>query len=127
MHRLFVIIGLLGLFACGTQKEVIEENGAISQKDYPYIENFYKALRYKSNGRLDDAAKLLQKCLEVRQDDDAVYYALSKIELSRGNESASAEYIQKAAALDPGNTWYTQELAYMFFETKQYDKARPKH
>lgn len=123
MHRLFVIIGLLGLFACGTQKEVIEESGSISQKDYPYIENFYKALRYKSNGRLDDAAKLLQKCLEVRQDDDAVYYALSKIELSRGNESASAEYIQKATALDPGNTWYTQELAYMFFETKQYDKA----
>ena len=59
----------------------------------------------------------------MRQDDDAVYYALSKTSLQLGKEQESSGYIEKAAELDPENLWYTQELAYMYFETKQFDKS----
>src|SRR5690606_29811722 len=93
-----------------------ESNSNISSTDYPYIEKFYKALRLKANGRLDEAADLLNQCLVIRQDDDAVFYALSQIELLRGNEDLSAKHIEEAASLDPKNTWYIQELAYMYFE-----------
>lgn len=118
MNKL-TIIALCGLlFACGTQKTAItkESSSNISSKDYPYIEKFYKALRLKANGRLDEAAELLNQCLQTRQDDDAVFYALSQIELLRGNEDMSAKHIEEAAKLDPKNTWYIQELAYMYFE-----------
>lgn len=122
MHKLFLFIALFILFSCGTQKETID-HGMIDSKDYPYIEKFYDALRFKANGRLDESAALLKECLEIRQDDDAVYYALSKVELMRGNDVASAGFIEKAAAIDPNNTWYTQELAYMYFETQRFEQS----
>lgn len=108
--------------SCKTQKDIIG-GGTISAKDYPYIEKFHKALRFKATGRLEEARGLLQECLQMKQDDDAVYYALSKTELSLGNELKSSVYIQKAAELDPANLWYTQELAYMFFETQDYTNS----
>ena len=111
--------------ACGSSTKVLDEgnSGTVSSKDYPYIEKFYKALRLKVNGRLDEAAGLLNECLQVRQDDDAVYFALSQIELMRGNDELSANYIEKAAALDPKNTWYIQELAYMYFERGDFQSS----
>lgn len=124
IKRLFFISIILSLFAsCATQKQLTEEGPTISSKDYPYIESFHKALRYKATGRLPEAIVLLEKCLQIRQDDDAVYYALSKAELSLGNAEKSSIYIQKAAALDPNNLWYKQELAYMYFELGDFEKS----
>ncbi|MFZ9028325.1 MAG: tetratricopeptide repeat protein, partial [Crocinitomicaceae bacterium] len=48
------------------------------------------------------------------------YYALSQIYLIKNDFESSSESIQKAAELDPDNTWYLQELAYMFYETEDY-------
>lgn len=125
MSKFLQIALVLVLVGCATQKTSTKntESGAVSGKDYPYIEKFYKALRLKANGRLDEAADLLNQCLEIRQDNDAVYYALSQIELMRGNDDRSAEHIEKAAKLDPNNTWYVQELAYMYFERGNYEAA----
>lgn len=125
MTKQFFFISFLTLLftSCGTQKELVEDAPSISAKDYPYIESFHKALRYKATGRIPEAIVLLEKCLQIRQDDDAVYYALSKAELSLGNAEKSSIYIQKAAALDPDNLWYKQELAYMFFELGDYQKS----
>jgi tetratricopeptide (TPR) repeat protein len=125
MNKIHFIFFILFLTACGGSSKVLNEGnaGTVSAKDYPYIEKFYKALRFKANGRLDEAANLLQECLEIRQNDDAVYYALSQIELMRGNDNQSALHIEQAAKLDPKNTWYTQELAYMYFERGNYSAA----
>ncbi len=125
MNKILFIAILGFLAACGSSTKVLDQGnvGTVSSKDYPYIEKFYKALRYKINGRLDEAAALLNECLQVRQDDDAVYFALSQIELMRGNDELSANYIEKAAALDPKNTWYIQELAYMYFERENYQAS----
>lgn len=107
--------------ACSTTKKV--EQTGISAKDYPYIEAFHRALRYQMKGQFDQAAKDLEFCLTLRQDDDAVYYALSKIELEREQFAASAAYIEKAAEIDPENIWYIQELAYMYYETQQFTQS----
>lgn len=125
MSKFHFIFLLLFISACGGSSKVLNEGntGTISAKDYPFIEKFYQALRFKANGRLDEAAKLLQECLEIRQNDDAVYYALSQIELMRGNDEQSSQHIEAAAKLDPKNTWYTQELAYMYFERGNYSAA----
>jgi tetratricopeptide (TPR) repeat protein len=124
MTKNYFYIALLAFlfFSCKTEKNATEPKG-VHPKDYPYIESFHKGLRLKASGRVNEAVAELEKCLNIRQDDDAVYYALSKLELLRGNDLISSNYIQKAASIDPDNTWYIQELAYMYFETKAFEKS----
>ena len=120
MHRGIYILLLSVLFGCGTQKEVVEQGATVSSKNYPYIEAFHQGVRLKTQGRYDEALERFKACLDMRQDDDAVYYALSQIYLIKNDFESSSESIQKAAELDPDNTWYLQELAYMFYETEDY-------
>lgn len=98
----------------------MEQGATVSSKNYPYIEAFHQGVRLKTQGRYDEALEKFKACLEMRQDDDAVYYALSQIYLIKNDFESSSESIQKAEELDPDNTWYLQELAYMFYETEDY-------
>ena len=76
---LYIILSLFLITACGTEKEVIKQP-TVSKTDHPYIQAFHEGLRFKTKGRLDEAIAKLEYCLTVRTDDDAVYYALSKLE-----------------------------------------------
>lgn len=123
MHRFYYILLLLIFTACGTTKKVPVDDGSISSKSYPYIEAFHQGVRLKTQGRYDEALEKFNECLSIRQDDDAVYYALSQIYLIKENYEKSSESIQKAAELDPDNTWYIQELAYMYYEMGDFQNA----
>ena len=120
---LYIILSLFLITACGTEKKVIKSQPTVSKGDHHYIQAFHEGLRFKTKGRVDEAIAKFEYCLTVRTDDDAVYYALSKLELQRDNPEKSAEYILKAAEIDPVNTWYIQELAYMYFECEDYSNA----
>lgn len=120
---LYIILSLFLITSCGTEKELTNSQQSVSQKDYPYIESFHQGLRLKTKGRVEEAIAKFEFCLTLRQDDDALFYALSKLELQRGNLDKSSEYILKAAELDPSNTWYIQELAYMYLEKEDYPNA----
>ena len=125
MNKLFYIAfaGLI-LVACKTPSGAIQKSDApVSSKDYPYIEAFHKGLQFKVQGRTEEAIVELEKCLALRTDDDAVYYALSKLELQRGNADASQQHILKAHEIDPENIWYIEELAYMYFEKQDFDRS----
>lgn len=127
MIRFSFYSAILSLFivSCATQKTVVEEADAptMSKSEYPYIEHFHKGLRYMTTNRIEEAINELEACLIIRQDDDAVYYALSKLELQKGNSARSSEYIEKAAEIDPENTWYIQEKAYMYYELGDFEKS----
>lgn len=116
----FAVLFLLA--ACGGTKE-ISTKGDVVAPDNKYIETFHQGVRLKSTGRVEEAIDKFEQCLTIRQNDDAVYYALSELELMRDNENASADYIKKAADIDPANTWYIQELAYMYLNKKDYPNA----
>ncbi|MCR9171857.1 MAG: tetratricopeptide repeat protein [bacterium] len=125
MNKLFYIAFASFLLAsCKAPSGAIQKSDAVvSAKDYPYIESFHKGLQYKVQGRTEEAITELEKCLALRTDDDAVYYALSKLELERGNPDASQNYIQKAHEIDPENIWYIEELAYMYFEKQDFEQS----
>lgn len=123
MHRILYIFIVLMLAACGTSKKMPANDGSISSKSYPYIEAFHQGIRLKTQGRYDEALAKFNECLSIRQDDDAVYYALSQIYLIKEDFSKSSEAIQKAAELDPDNTWYIQELAYMYYEMGDFSNS----
>ncbi|XOV65878.1 MAG: tetratricopeptide repeat protein [Fluviicola sp.] len=125
MNKLFYItLTSLLLVACKSPSGAIQKSEApVSAKDYPYIEAFHKGLQLKVQGRTEEAIVELEKCLAIRTNDDAVYYALSKLELERGNPEASRQYIQKAHEIDPQNIWYIEELAYMYFEKQEFGES----
>ncbi len=122
MHKFGLhIVFILLLSACGTPEEAVKKK--ITTKHHPYIETFHKAVRLKTTGRVEDAVAAFEECLTIREDDDAVYYALFELELLRNNELAASQHILKASALDPENIWYKQKLAYLYFKRDEYEKA----
>lgn len=121
--HIILFLSLAILSACGSVKKTGKETKQFSAMDYPYIEAFHEGVRLKTRGQVAEAIAQFEKCLAIRQDDDAVYYALSELYLMKNEPSRSVEYIQKAAKLDPKNIWYTQELAYMYFEQGNFTEA----
>ena len=122
-HIFHTVLFLLLITACGTKKNIPPVEQGFGAKDFAYIEKFHQGVRYKTTGRITEAIESFQSCLQMKQDDDAVYFALSQLELMRGDLNKSSEYILKAADLDPDNTWYTQELAYMYYEQGNFEKS----
>lgn len=121
--RIIPVFLLVLVTACGTTKKGSKETKQFSAANYPYIEKFHEGVRLKARGQINEAIAQFEQCLLIKQDDDAVYYALSELYLMKNDQLKSAEYIQQAAKLDPNNIWYTQEMAYMSFERGNFQEA----
>ena len=118
-----ILISLV-ISSCATKKNsVSNDKPTVSKLNYPYIEKFHEGLRLKEKGETDNALAALAYCLTVKQNDDAVYYALSQLYLQKNDLVRSAQCIQQASKIDPSNIWYTQELAFMFFEQGKMNEA----
>lgn len=118
-----LIFTLVFLAACKSTKNAKQDVKVFTAADYPYIEKFHEGVRLKTRGQVNESIAKFEECLLIKQDDDAVYYALSELYLMKNNQVKSAEYIQQAAKLDPKNIWYTQELAYMYFERGNFEES----
>lgn len=105
------------------QEKTIEDVEVLSSKNFPYIEKFHQGLREKINKNFAEAKQLMLECLEIRQDDDAVYFILAEIAKEDKNLNKAVEYYGKAAEIDPDNIVYIQELAYVQFEKSNFDEA----
>jgi tetratricopeptide (TPR) repeat protein len=121
MKYLLIISLSLLVLSCGTTKEAGGRNS--KPVDAAYVTAFHEAIRLKTVGQINEAIAAFEKCLTMRDDDDAVFYALSELYLIKNDRLTSANHIRKAAELDPGNIWYTQELAYMYFESGNYNES----
>lgn len=119
----FLLIGFV-LFSCGTKKNTpVGKTTSNAAKDYAYIQKFHEGVRLKTKGETKRAIGVFEECLTLRENDDAVYFALSTLYLSDGNIEKSGEAIQKAAKLDPKNQHYISELAYYYVEQEKFDLA----
>lgn len=117
----YVLVVLVFLASCATTKE--PEIKTISADDYPYINKFHDGVRLKAKGQIKEAIVLFEQCTLVKPNDDAVAYALAQCYLMLDQRQKAAEYTEKASKLDPKNVWYTQELAYMYFDQGKLDEA----
>lgn len=114
----------LHVVSCGTKKNTtVPVVKSISKTDYPYIEKFHEGLRLKSKGELDNSLACFNYCLTVRQNDDAVYYALSRLYAEKKDLLKSLESLQNASKFAPDNIWYTQELAYQYFDQNNFEES----
>jgi len=135
LKKIVFLVFLSGIFVgCGTSKDKSgatkplknsKDSHAFSAKEYPYIEAFHSAIRLKTVGDIDGAINGFNKCLAIRQNDDAVYYALAQLELKKGNKVSALDHFTKASAIDPKNIWYIKEMAYLHYENQEFSKAVP--
>jgi tetratricopeptide (TPR) repeat protein len=123
--RFCLAVVILGCFltACRTPKGVEPDGHVVSAADYPYMEKFHEGIRFKQKGQLPDAIQAFQFCHAQNPNDDAVAFALSQCYLMTNDKAKAAEYTEKAAKIDPQNIWYTQELAYMYYEQGRLDES----
>jgi tetratricopeptide (TPR) repeat protein len=119
MRGLGLLFLVVVMAACGSTKKSSE---VFSTKDFPFIEKFHEGVRLKTRGQINDAILKFEECIAIRPD-DAAYYALSECYLMKNDQVRSAEYIKLAVKLDPKNIWYTQEMAYMYYESGNYAEA----
>jgi len=120
-HLSIALLFSLTLASCFSKRKA--QTIPFSAAEFPYIESFHEGVRLKLRGQYNEAIAAFEKCLQWKTDQDAVYYALSELYLLKNEPQRSAEYIQKAAALDPKNKWYVQEMAYMNFEQGNFPEA----
>jgi tetratricopeptide (TPR) repeat protein len=138
--KLLIFIPLIS--ACGNSKKLAKEKDqskektmqeqgkddanvldGLGKKDFPYMEAFHAGLRYKSAKNYLQAKMSFDKCLSIKQNDDAVYYAISQIAFAQKNTSEGVTNLKKAADLDPKNLWYQQELAYSYLNENDFKNA----
>ncbi len=100
-----------------------EESIETRKANQKHISLFHEGVRQKLKGNTDGAIEKFEACLAIKQDDDAVYFALSELEYTRKNYNLSAEYIKKAYEIDPNNSRYIQDVAYQYYEKKDYENA----
>ncbi len=128
MRSCFLIIpAFLLLIACNASKKVTETTipSSFSSKDFPYIESFHQGVRLSMRGDLEGAKKAFQNCLATRQNDDAVYFSLAQIAHKQNNLAEALQYTQKAHQIDQKNIWYTEEIANLLYDSKDFEKAIP--
>lgn len=118
---LFVFISLLILSACGSAKKV--KTSEAVKIDKAYISLFHEGVRLKMRGQTTEAIQAFEKCVAINSKDDAVWYALSGLYIQDKQNAKSIDAIKKAAAIDPGNLWYEQELAYGYYSTGNYTES----
>lgn len=118
----FVAFTLLALsFAqCKSPKDAVS---VVSASDYPYIRTFHSAVRLKAKSQYRDAITAFDSCFVARPADDAAAYGMAQCYLALNDRTNAAKYTELASKLDPDNRWYTQELAYMYFEQQKFAES----
>lgn len=108
------------------EQEVVETvHHQPSSMDYPYIEKFHQAVREKISGNYNEAQKLFLECIQMKDDDDAVYFALAEIAEQQNKSSEAIKNYKKAYAIDNKNIIYLQGLAYAHYEKADFEEAEP--
>lgn len=116
MRIFYFIFIVLFLNSCAS---VVKNNGKVSSNvglKKEYTQNFHLGIRLKMSGQIDEAIKTLYKASILEEKEDAPHFALAQCFLIKGDLQNASMHTLRAAELDPKNTWYLQELAYMYKE-----------
>ncbi len=111
---------LLAFAQCKTPKTATSIS---SESDNLYRRTFHSGVRYKSLGQTKEAIRAFDSCFVARPTDDAAAFGLAQCYLMLNDKTNAAKYTELASKLDKGNRWYTQELAYMYYEQGRFEES----
>jgi len=100
----------------------IEKSSELS--DGSNLEDFYSE-GYKNYiiGNFEKSIALYKKYLEIKSEDDYIWYALGEAQLRSGKPEMAIESFKRAAKLAPSKGLYFKELGIAFEKMSNYEKA----
>ncbi len=84
---------------------------------------FFEAKRAVLKNDYEKATALLNDILRFQPENDAALYELSKIKVEERKMDEAIELAQRAAEVDPSNTWYQYRQYELFSMANRYDEA----
>ncbi|MEN8958280.1 MAG: tetratricopeptide repeat protein, partial [Flavobacteriales bacterium] len=111
-------------FSCKTNKEALNKTLTSSEVE----KNRFTALYIKATNsamleNTDKAILLYEQCKELRPQNAAIYYELSRLYAKKRDASNAFGNAEKAYELNPSNKWYLLQRAIVLRATSQPDKA----
>ncbi len=125
-----VLVGfiIVGAMACkntqqvsGGKFKVKKELTKDNEQQYYYI--FIEANRKKLLGDLNGASALFYQCLEINPESAAAMSEISEINKVTKNYDVAEKYALLAIEKEPENKWYQLNLAHLYVETNNLEKA----
>lgn len=89
----------------------LSHNGE-EEQNFNYL--FTEALKQKTKGNIQMSLKFLKACHEIKPNDDAVNYELSRLLAYTGEMNQAKRYAWMALDKDPKNIWYHYQLANIY-------------
>lgn len=85
---------------------------------------FLKGWALRVAKQYKEAKEALLECIKLGESNSEIYNELSLCELEEGNRELAKTYLESAADLDPESLNILSNLAYLYLDDKDYDKAR---
>ncbi|MCX6330670.1 MAG: tetratricopeptide repeat protein [Bacteroidia bacterium] len=125
--KLLIIAFLISIAICSCGKRIVPADvsgGKIKPYDsvtFDYI--FVEAIKQKLIGNGGDALKLLEQCIKINPESDAVYFQMAQIVIAFGDNNNGKKYALKALSLNKNNFWYLMMLAGTYYQENNLDSA----
>ncbi|MGE4586363.1 MAG: tetratricopeptide repeat protein [Mangrovibacterium sp.] len=89
--------------------------------EYEYL--FIEGLKQKRMGKLQEAAALFSRCLNIDPNSAVSMYEMANIHYANKDLTSASLLLEKAVSIDDSNKWYKLLLARIYQERKQFAEA----
>lgn len=127
---LMLIIGVVGLSACKTEKSAsasVNKPSAkkeLSNKDMQvFTMKFMDANKAKILGNSGEAIKLFREALQIDPTSAASHYELARMYANESNYTTALNYAKEAYRIDPDNIWYAEFTAKLYSQLGKMDES----
>ena len=132
IKHIFILIALLLLsFATFSQEEVLDslseqknrEELRLEQRQLNFQKFFFESLQQKAIGNYDKAITALEQCQNIKPNEMAVSFELSKNYFAQEKYVEAIAYAERALEIKPNNLFLLQHLKDIYVKGKNYREA----
>ncbi len=91
------------------------------KNEFEYM--FIEGVKQKKMGKLDDAAAIFSRCLEIDPNSAVAMFEMANIHYARKDLTSASLLLEKAVTIDKSNKWYKLLLAQIYQQRKQFAEA----
>lgn len=100
------------------EQTMLSEN---EQNEFEYL--FIEGLKQKKLGKLNDAAAVFSRCLEIDPNSAVAMYEMANIHYANKDLTSASLLLEKAVSINRQNKWYKLLLAQVYQQRKQFTEA----
>lgn len=91
------------------------------QNEFEYL--FIEGIKQKKMGKLDEAASVFTRCLEIDPNSAVAMFEMANIHYARKDLTSASLLLEKAITIEGNNKWYKLLLAQIYQQRKQFSEA----